>query len=110
MGHDPRGRSGMTRVGVITNPGSRRNRVRLGGIRAVLERYPETLHAEAAQVTDLEGILAEFARREVDLVVVNGGDGTVHSTLTELCNGDAFERMPAIAVCCIRLLYCCLRS
>jgi hypothetical protein len=88
----------MSRVGVVTNPGSRRNRAGLGGIRAVLERYPETLHAEAAQIGDLEGILCEFARREVDVVVVNGGDGTVHSTLTELCNGGAFERMPAVAV------------
>ena len=47
----------MSRVGVVTNPGSRRNRARLGGIRAVLERYPETLHAEAARIGDLEGIL-----------------------------------------------------
>jgi Diacylglycerol kinase catalytic domain len=88
----------MSRVGVVTNPGSRRNRAGLGGIRAVLGRYPGTLHAEAAQVGDLEGIMCEFARREVDMVVVNGGDGTVHSTLTALCNGGAFERMPAIAV------------
>jgi hypothetical protein len=70
----------------------------MGSIRAVLQDYPETLHAEAARVADLESILGDFARREVDLVVVNGGDGTVHSALTELCNGDAFERMPAIAV------------
>jgi hypothetical protein len=88
----------MSRVGVVTNPGSRRNRARLRGIRAVLERYPETLHAEAAEVTDLEGILCEFARREVDHVVVNGGDGTVHSTLTELCNGTAYRQLPAISV------------
>ena len=88
----------MSRVGVVSNPGSRRNRVGMAGIRAVLERYPDTLHAEAGQVADLEGILCEFARREVDLVVVNGGDGTVHSTLTELCNGKAYERMPEIAV------------
>jgi hypothetical protein len=88
----------MTRVGVVTNPGSRRNRARLGGIRAVLERYPETLHAEAVKVTDLEDILCEFARREVDLVVVNGGDGTVHSVLTELCNGSAYQQLPAISV------------
>jgi hypothetical protein len=88
----------MSRVGVVTNPGSRRNRVRLDGIRAVLERYPETLHAEAAQVDDLDGILCEFARREVDLVVVNGGDGTVHSVLTKLCNGGDYQELPAIGV------------
>jgi hypothetical protein len=88
----------MSRVGVVTNPGSRRNRTRLGGIRSVLERYPETLHAEAVAIGDLEGILCEFARREVDLVVVNGGDGTVHATLTELCNGAAYRELPAIAV------------
>ncbi len=88
----------MRRVGVVTNPGSRRNRVRPGGIPAVLARYPETLHAEAAEVGDLAGILGEFARREVDLVVINGGDGTVHSALTELCNGGAYAELPAISV------------
>jgi hypothetical protein len=88
----------MSRVGVVSNPDSRRNRVGMAGIRAVLDRYPDTLHAEAGEVADLEGILCEFARREVDLVVVNGGDGTVHSTLTELCNGTAYPRMPEIAV------------
>ncbi|HEX5080282.1 MAG TPA: acylglycerol kinase family protein [Geminicoccaceae bacterium] len=88
----------MSRVGIVSNPGSRRNRARLGEIRAVLERYPETLHAEAAQVADLESILCEFARREVDLVVVNGGDGTVHATLTALCNGTAYRNLPALAV------------
>jgi hypothetical protein len=29
---------------------------------------------------------------------VNGGDGTVHSTLTELCNGTAYRELPAISV------------
>jgi diacylglycerol kinase (ATP) len=88
----------MRRVGVVTNPGSRRNRVRPDGIRAVLARYPETLHAEAAEVGDLESIFGEFARREVDLVVVNGGDGTVHAALTELCNGAAYRELPALSV------------
>ncbi|MEM7022379.1 MAG: diacylglycerol kinase family protein [Pseudomonadota bacterium] len=88
----------MNRVGVVSNPGSRRNRIGMAGIRDVLGRYSDTLHAEAGEVADLDGIFAEFARREVDLVVVNGGDGTVQSTLTALCNGNAFERMPELAV------------
>jgi hypothetical protein len=88
----------MRRVGVVSNPGSRRNRAGLEATRAVLARHPDALHAEARQVEDLEGIFREFARREVDLVVVNGGDGTVHSALTALCNSCAFEQMPAIGV------------
>ena len=88
----------MMRVGVVSNPGSRRNQLGMAGMRAVLDRYPDTLHAEAVDVADLEGILGEFARREVDLVVVNGGDGTVHSTLTELCTGKAYDRMPEVSV------------
>jgi diacylglycerol kinase (ATP) len=98
----PRGRRGqrrgMRRVGVVSNPGSRRNRAGLEAMRAMLARHPEALHAEARRVEDLEAIFREFARREVDLVVVNGGDGTVHSALTAICNSCAFEQMPAIGV------------
>lgn len=88
----------MIRVGVVSNPGSRRNRAGLGAMRALLARYPETLHAEVEQIRHLEGVLQDLARREVELLVINGGDGTVHAILTGLYNGGAFERMPALSV------------
>lgn len=87
-----------TRIGVISNTRSRRNRRGMTAVRAVLANHPGTLHAELDRIGDVGGVLEEFARREVDLVVVNGGDGSVQATLTALFNDGAFERPPLLAV------------
>ncbi|MCP4035884.1 MAG: hypothetical protein GY733_03020 [bacterium] len=45
--------------------------------------------------------LAELARQEVDLLVVNGGDGTLQYALTEILEHRAFDgRVPMIAPLC----------
>lgn len=88
----------MTRIGVISNPLSQRNRRGLDGVRAVLARHPDVLHVELDAVADLDTVLADLARREVDFLVVNGGDGTVQAVLTELCNGAAFAQPPPLAI------------
>ena len=41
--------------------------------------------------------LGEFARNRIDLLVVNGGDGTLQHALTEILGGDDFEQIPMIA-------------
>jgi hypothetical protein len=87
------------RIGVISNPRSRRNRHRgLGAVRAVVARHPRVLHAELDGVGGIPAVLREFAGREVELVVVNGGDGTIQATLTALFNGGTFERPPLLSV------------
>jgi hypothetical protein len=52
-------------------------------------------------VTDASGIrdgLAELGRKEVDVLAVNGGDGTLQRVLTELLtNNSSFEHLPLIA-------------
>jgi len=71
----------MTRVAVVTNPRSRRNRRHGPGVgRPAIER------AGALQVTmgrdhDLGAAFAEFAAAGVGLVVIDGGDGTVRAAL-----------------------------
>lgn len=88
----------MNRIGVITNPRSRRNQGRLPAIRQVLSRHPATVHREIAGKLDAIDILREFARREVDLIVIGGGDGTAQSVMTAILNERMFESMPALAV------------
>ena len=73
----------VPRVGLISNPLSGGNRKGLHVIRGLLARQPQVCHLEASTPSETGGALAEFARREVDVVAVNGGDGTVHAVLTE---------------------------
>jgi diacylglycerol kinase family enzyme len=45
----------------------------------------------------LPDAIADLARRRVDLLIVNGGDGTLQHTLTEILTDNPFERVPLVA-------------
>ena len=80
-------------IGLIYNPRSHRNRGKdldLGGREDVLVAAPQT----RGQIVHA---LEDFAARGVELVIINGGDGTVRDVLT--CGHDVFgDQWPAIAV------------
>ncbi len=88
----------MIRVGLVINPRSQRNRQSMPAIRKILRSRPDVLHAEAAGVGDLTDILAEFARREVGLIAISGGDGTVQAVMTRLLNDGPFSSIPPLAL------------
>jgi hypothetical protein len=88
----------MMRAGLITNPLSQRNRQRQPAMRDAVAGHPDLLHEELDSVHATADVLRDFARREVGLVIVCGGDGTVQKVLTELLNGREFERPPPLAV------------
>ncbi len=85
------------RVAVINNPLSGSNRRRgLGPILELLDaaRVP---HRKADRFEDLAAISAELAAEGAELLIVNGGDGTMQAVLTGLLGGSADEA-PLIAV------------
>jgi len=86
------------RVGVITNPGSQQNKRGLGEMTQLLEAAPNARHVVLDKITDIRRILADFARAEVDVVAVAGGDGTVQAALTELFGRRPFAQAPLLAV------------
>lgn len=71
------------RAGLISNPLSGGNRKGYKVIREILARRPEVCHCEASTPAAVGFALDEFSRREVAVIAVNGGDGTVHAVLTE---------------------------
>lgn len=80
-------------VGVIYNPRSHRNR----GIDFDCGLTPHVHIARPEERSQLPAALADFATRGIDLLVINGGDGTVRDVLT--CGRPIFgEDWPAIAV------------
>ena len=88
----------MMRAGLISNPLSQRNRQRQPAMRDAIAGYFDLLHAELDSVHATADVLHDFARREVGLLIVSGGDGTVQKVLTELLNGREFDPLPRIAV------------
>ena len=82
------------RAGVIRNRFSRRNRTT--NERADLAATG-ALIAEPDSLEDLAASLHDFARREVGLIIIDGGDGTVREVLTALPSAYG-GRPPRLAV------------
>lgn len=87
----------MTSIAVISNPLSGRNRGGLERIRAMAARAGVP-HFETQSLNDLEVVLRDLARRGVEVLAVNGGDGTVRAVLTMIRDSRGFPSEPTIAV------------
>ncbi len=84
---------------MLHNPLSGGNRNRLAKIRAAADAAGlEILQQDVQTPSDVFEALAGFARREVNIVVINGGDGTVQAALTALFHNSSFETLPLLAV------------
>jgi diacylglycerol kinase (ATP) len=88
----------MPKIGLISNRRSERNRRGLDRIGMVVAGAPEVLHAATDGLDELDEALSEFARREVGLLVISGGDGTVQTVLTRLFEASYFECTPTLAI------------
>ncbi|MDX6748639.1 diacylglycerol kinase family protein [Geminicoccaceae bacterium 1502E] len=86
------------RVGVIHNARSTRNKKTLGELRGAFGGGPEVVQLDFEHGTSLAELLDELAQREIGLLVVNGGDGTVQGVLTELLERRPFAELPPVAI------------
>lgn len=84
---------GLPIVGVIYNPRSHRNK----GQDLASDPAPHVFVAQPGDKAQLPVALQRFKERGIDLLVINGGDGTVRDALTA---GHAIfgEEWPAVAV------------
>jgi hypothetical protein len=63
-----------------------------------LKGHPEVLSVETESAGVMPDALSDLARQEVDLLVINGGDGTLQYVLTEILGNGVFgDRVPMIA-------------
>lgn len=86
--------------GVIINVRSRRNTRLLPALREVTGGRPGIHSVELDGVCGMDAALRDLASREVRLLVVVGGDGTVQAVLTHLLSGDGcgFVEPPMLCV------------
>lgn len=88
----------MLKVGVLSNPLSGANRNGLDPVKKVLAGYSHVLHHKVQTPADIQLALTRFAEQQVDILAVNGGDGTVHALLTVLFNRRPFDSLPLLAL------------
>jgi hypothetical protein len=88
----------MIKVGVITNPRSYRNKGGIDPLSSAIAVHAAVHHVVLGAVSEIPEILCDFAGREVGLLAIAGGDGTVQATLTGLFDRRPFDVPPALAV------------
>ena len=89
----------MQSLAVISNPKSQRNRQgALDGLKTVLAEHPDVLHEELDDFSELNGMIGHFLDQGVEVIAVNGGDGTVQAVLTELGRRNLKDAAPRLAV------------
>ena len=89
----------MISVALLSNPKSTGNREVLPKIRALCAARQDILHCEVDGIDQIGDALREIARANPRVFVINGGDGTVQATLTELYLGHYFgDAAPPVAV------------
>lgn len=81
-------------VALLSNPSSTGNRAHLPQIRSFCASRPDIFHYEVETVGQIGEALETIARVKPRVLIINGGDGTVQATLTEIYNGGAFGRTP----------------
>jgi hypothetical protein len=84
----------MIQVALLSNPRSTGNRSLLPRVRSFCAHHPEIFHYEVERVDQIDAALHTIARIRPRVLVINGGDGTVQATLTELYHGSQFEGPP----------------
>jgi hypothetical protein len=89
----------MALVALLSNPNSTGNRAILPQIRSFCAGQADIFHYEAEGLDQISAALASIARVKPQVLVINGGDGTVQATLTELYHGGHFgDAPPPVAV------------
>jgi hypothetical protein len=86
------------RVGLLNTPRSGGNRRPSGALRRVLDAHGEVRRHDVETPTDVAAALHDLARHRIDVVTINGGDGTVQAALTTILGEAVFESPPLLAV------------
>ena len=86
------------RIGLLNNLRAGRSADRVSRLLRFLKGHPDVVSVETDSALAVPDALSVLARHEVDVLAINGGDGTIQHALTEILGHRAFEdRVPLIA-------------
>jgi hypothetical protein len=86
------------RIGLISNPASGHNRDQFEKIRALIADCDRVSHLETTSTGEIPGALARFARQKIDVLAINGGDGTVSAVLGHALEHGVFQNLPPVVL------------
>jgi diacylglycerol kinase (ATP) len=84
------------RIGLISNDRSERNKSGLADLDAAIAARPEVRHLHFDGRRSMTELLRDLG--SIDLLAINGGDGTVQGALTSLLEDRPFDPAPPVAI------------
>lgn len=88
------------RLGILNNRHSGGNRRNPDAFRKFQKAHPRIAHYEVRTPEEVTEALGELSRQDINVVAVNGGDGTVQAVLSALLQRNSFEEPPLVAPLC----------
>ena len=86
------------RVGILSNPMSGRNKKNSSAIKRLLDHHHKVPQFEAQTQHDIHSAVTKLAEEQVEVLAINGGDGTVQAVLTTLFLHRPFQTPPLLAI------------
>ena len=87
------------RMGIISNPTSGSNQRKFPAICHYIDQH-RLPHCIVTTPADVFAALEDFARRDINLIVVNAGDGTIQAVLNGLLHNRPYPTLPLLALLC----------
>ncbi|MEE9422641.1 MAG: diacylglycerol kinase family protein [Gammaproteobacteria bacterium] len=82
------------RIGMISNPNSGANRKHLQQINAIVAKQPAILHRVTSSADEIPAVLQQFKEQSINVLAINGGDGTTAEVFTHLLRDQALQPLP----------------
>ncbi len=85
-------------IGLISNPNSGHNRDDFARIEALVAGQPAIHHVVTHSPADIAPALEALSRRQVEVLAINGGDGTAAAIMGRMLEQAVFAKPPLIAL------------
>ena len=83
-------------IGLISNANSRRNQSKLARVDSIVANHPRIHHRMTHREDEIPAVLKEFSRLGVNVLAINGGDGTTARVFANLLEHNHFTDLPGI--------------
>lgn len=87
------------KIAALSNPLSGKNkRGAFAGFQLALANFPQISHVAVSSPADIMATLEQFERENIQLIIINGGDGTLQTVLTYLQHVRGENYKPELAL------------
>ena len=86
------------RLGILSNPLSGRNKKNSLSFKRILDSHQAVPQFEATTPKEIQTAIFRLAEQHINVIAINGGDGTVQGVLTALFHYQPFQTLPLLAI------------